>query len=249
MKKILSLFLVIVVAFTLMAFQTPPGQTPHISHIDCDEVLVVWPDAPAGQEGTMGSLTILRPDTSTVVIAVGPGYYTGPVAKWAAGKSTYYNGPGVYTVTAGTVNGTAVNLLPFAGSEINCGGGGETEDAAILVSDPTCHYKNGVSTWSGSFEVTGAALITFGSEDPVLVSNGSLEFQIVGPATISWSATPGAGYESVTPNAGTVKVGTCKPGKPKEPTVEKPAPPTGGKPSLLMQIWGFIISIVSIIRG
>lgn len=86
---------------------------PMVSHLDCVELLVVFPHAPAGLEGTSGKATIRQPDGDEVVVDLIWAGYDGPVAKWKAPASAFYEGDGEYVMISGYVGVYVVQKLPY----------------------------------------------------------------------------------------------------------------------------------------
>lgn len=108
-------------------FTVAPKTAPLVSHMDCFELLVVWPQAPQGLEGTMGTAEILLPIGVTELVPLTFQGYDGPVAKWSASADHYlFDGPnahlndGIFTVNWATVAGTSVQNTPFSSDSLHC---------------------------------------------------------------------------------------------------------------------------------
>ena len=71
-----------------------------VSHLDCQELLVVLPGAPEGLDGSGGEAVIVVPSGSQVRVNLTWRGYDGPVAKWEAGAQSWYAGRGIYIVVS-----------------------------------------------------------------------------------------------------------------------------------------------------
>lgn len=127
--RILSVIFLVALAFGVTRSLTTPtpakacSYSAQVSHIDCNEVLVVWDDAPTNLAGTTATATILRSNGSTVTVTSNGGFYPGGshTLKYSWPASAWYIGPGKYTVTSVSLpGGGVVHNLPFSGSVTGC---------------------------------------------------------------------------------------------------------------------------------
>lgn len=93
-----------------------PQPKPVISHANCEEVLVVMPQAPQGLQGTSGSLSTAGPQGQTNITVSWHGYF-GHAAKWKGNLPNLGNGS--YTITSGQVASHSIHNVPFS-FDANC---------------------------------------------------------------------------------------------------------------------------------
>ena len=106
-----------------------------VSHLDCQELLLVLPGAPEGLEGSGGEAVIVGPSGSQVRVNLTWRGYDGPVAKWEAGAQRWYAGPGTYiVVSAGGADFLAQNTPQEY--TLTCGVEAPSPTATPIVTQP-----------------------------------------------------------------------------------------------------------------
>jgi len=92
-----------------------------VSHMDCQEMLVVYDQAPDGLTGTIATAVIQQPDGTQVTVNSNPGFYPGgsSTAKWSFPSLNWWVEDGHYIVISVSLPGGAVvHNLPY-GADVN----------------------------------------------------------------------------------------------------------------------------------
>src|SRR3989344_2074096 len=106
------------------------GLALRISHVTCEEMLVVLPSAPEGLADSSGTAVMVGPNGERASENLVWRGYDGPVAKWVAQSGVWYRGDGRYVVEAVTAGGFSGMNMANEGN-LSCAGGGITPTVTV----------------------------------------------------------------------------------------------------------------------
>src|SRR3989344_3713753 len=106
------------------------GLALRISHVTCEEMLVVLPSAPEGLADSSGTAVMVGPNGERASVNLVWRGYDGPVAKWVAQSGVWYRGDGRYVVEAVTAGGFSGMNTPYE-ANLSCAGGGITPTVTV----------------------------------------------------------------------------------------------------------------------